>query len=417
MKMKMKKNPFNLSLMAAILLTAFSSACSKEDPIDPPTPPVEDDKLLKGELLENKTLESGKTYRLSGDYTVKAPAVLTIQPGVTIEAIDDNVIDYILVEQGAKVEANGSAEKPIIMTAQKKVAGAWGGIHICGKAPINVNGGLGKSEIGDAPYGGATATDNSGTYRYIRIEYAGVKLDADHEANGFTLYGVGNGTKIEYCQAYKGTDDGFEFFGGTVNVRHLVSTSNSDDSFDWTEGWCGKGQYLVAFQEEAKTLGYECDRLMECDNNSKNNDASPASHPVLANITLRGNNSADENKGISLRAGTQVELYNLLITGKKTSMTVETKQTENALKDGTSKLQCVYLSNKMTSKEGIFQEADFLASGNNAQEYDVEALLKGYVGTAKDGKADLTSVDAFFENAPYVGAVQAEKDWTAGWSK
>ena len=412
----MKKKSFNLSLMAAILLTAFSTACSKEDPINPPTPPV-DDTLLKGELLDNKTLESGKTYKLSGDYTVKAPAVLTIQAGVTIEAIDDNIIDYILVEQGAKVEANGSSDKPIIMTAQKKVAGAWGGIHICGKAPINVNGGIGKSEIGDAPYGGATATDNSGTYRYIRIEYAGVKLDADHEANGFTLYGVGNGTKIEYCQAYKGTDDGFEFFGGTVNVRNLISTSNSDDSFDWTEGWCGKGQFLIAFQEEAKSLGYECDRLMECDNNSKNNAANPVSHPILANITLIGNNSADENKGISLRAGTQVELYNALVTGKKTSMTVETSQTETALKSGISKLESVYLSNKMTSKEGIFQEADFLASGNNAQNFDIASILKGYVGIVKDGKTDLPSVDKFFENAPYVGAVQAEKDWTINWSK
>ena len=116
-------------------------------------------------------------------------------------------------------------------------------------------------------------------------------FDEEHEANGVSFYGVGNGTTVEYLQAYKGSDDGFEFFGGSVNVRYMVVTSCSDDSFDWTEGWNGKGQFLVAFQEAETTLGYDCDCLMECDSNGNNAAATPVAHPVLSNVTLVGNGS------------------------------------------------------------------------------------------------------------------------------
>ena len=146
-------------------------------------------------------------------------------------------------------------------------------------------------------YGGTDDADNSGTLRYVRVEYAGYKFNADKEANGFTFYGVGNGTTVEYLQAYKGSDDGFEWFGGSVNVKHLVSTDNSDDSFDWTEGWTGKGQYLLAVQEEQSTLNYECDALIEADN-SDNETLTPISCPTLANMTLIGNNSTENTRGI-----------------------------------------------------------------------------------------------------------------------
>ena len=185
------------------------------------------------------------------------------------------------------IDARGTADAPIVMTAQRQEAGAWGGIHICGKAPINAGAGA-KSEIGDASYGGNDAHDNSGTLQYVRVEYGGYHL-----------------------QAYGGSDDGFEWFGGTVNVKYLVSTDNTDDSFDWTEGWSGKGQFMVAYQISA-----ECDALMECDNNDNDEVAAPISHPVLANVTLVGNNSDENKRGIRLRAGTEVELYNAIVTGK-----------------------------------------------------------------------------------------------------
>lgn len=301
------------------------------------------EEILQGELTTNKTLEANKVYALSGDYIVKTGATLTIQEGVKIVAMtDDESVDYILVQQGAKIEAVGTKENPIIMTSDKKESGAWGGLHICGKAHTNAEGGTGKSEIGDAAYGGSADNDNSGTLKYIRLENTGYALDSEHEANGISFYGVGNGTTVEYVQAYNGSDDGFEFFGGSVDVKHMVVTNCSDDSFDWTEGWNGRGQFLVAYQEAKETLGFDCDCLMECDNNGKNFAATPVACPTLANLTLIGNGG--EKQGVRLRAGTQVKMYNALITGKGKCLTTETTETEKALVDGTSVLNYVTLA-------------------------------------------------------------------------
>ena len=299
--------------------------------------------ILKGELTANKTLLKDKVYALSGDYIVKTGATLTIQEGVKIVAkTGDESVDYILVQQGAKIEAVGTKENPIIMTSDKKESGAWGGLHICGKAHTNAEGGTGKSEIGDAAYGGSADNDNSGTLKYIRLENTGYALDSEHEANGISFYGVGNGTTVEYVQAYNGSDDGFEFFGGSVDVKHMVVTNCSDDSFDWTEGWNGRGQFLVAYQEAKETLGFDCDCLMECDNNGKNFAATPVACPTLANLTLIGNGG--EKQGVRLRAGTQVKMYNALISGKGKCLTTETTETEKALVDGTSVLNYVTLA-------------------------------------------------------------------------
>ena len=299
--------------------------------------------ILQGELTTNKTLEANKVYALSGDYIVKTGATLNIQEGVKIvDMTDDESVDYILVQQGAKIEAVGTKENPIIMTSDKKESGAWGGLHICGKAHTNAEGGTGKSEIGDAAYGGSADNDNSGTLKYIRLENTGYALDSEHEANGISFYGVGNGTTVEYVQAYNGSDDGFEFFGGSVDVKHMVVTNCSDDSFDWTEGWNGRGQFLVAYQEAKETLGFDCDCLMECDNNGKNFAATPVACPTLANLTLIGNGG--EKQGVRLRAGTQVKMYNALISGKGKCLTTETTETEKALVDGTSVLNYVTLA-------------------------------------------------------------------------
>ena len=301
------------------------------------------EEILQGELTTNKTLEANKVYALSGDYIVKTGATLTIQEGVKIVAMtDDESVDYIFVQQGAKIEAVGTKENPIIMTSDKKESGAWGGLHICGKAHTNAEGGTGKSEIGDAAYGGSADNDNSGTLKYIRLENTGYALDSEHEANGISFYGVGNGTTVEYVQAYNGSDDGFEFFGGSVDVKHMVVTNCSDDSFDWTEGWNGRGQFLVAYQEAKETLGFDCDCLMECDNNGKNFAATPVACPTLANLTLIGNGG--EKQGVRLRAGTQVKMYNALISGKGKCLTTETTETEKALVDGTSVLNYVTLA-------------------------------------------------------------------------
>ena len=406
----MKKN-WKFATMALIAgVSLFATSCSSdEDPVNNPGDGGEDTYVLDSDITDYVTLETGKTYTLNGGVHVKSGATLTIQPGVTIVAQHDETVDYILIEQGAKIDAQGTAAQPIVMTSEKKEAGAWGGLHICGYA--HTNNGSGKSEIGNAPYGGNYDADNSGTLKYIRLEYTGYAFDEEHEANGVSFYGVGNGTTVDHLQAYQGADDGSDFFGGSVNVKYMVVTSCSDDSFDWTEGWNGKAQFLVAYQEGESSLGYACDCLMECDNNGTNNAATPVAHPTIANATLIGNGG--DAQGVRLRAGTQVELYNTIITGKGKPLTVETNETENALKDGTSKLEYVAISGELSSKQGIYTNADFAQATGNLTNQEFSWTGK-YVGTLDGGK-DL-SADSFFTKTDYKGAVKSGDDWTSGWT-
>lgn len=404
------KSQIKFLTAAVIASMAFATACNNTD--NKP-----DDTTLKGEIptgttltgniTANATLTSGSSYKLSGGLHVKAGNTLTIEPGVTVVAVDDDAPDYILIEQGAKIDAQGTASNPIVMTSELKKSGAWGGIHICGRAHTNAGEGV-LSEIGNAPYGGSDDSDNSGTLRYIRLEYTGFALDEEHEANGISFYGVGNGTTVEYVQAYKGSDDGFEFFGGSVNVKHMVVTDCTDDSFDWTEGWNGRGQFLVAYQSGEE----ECDCLMECDNNGNNFDATPVAHPILSNLTLVGDNSANNTRGIRLRAGTQAEIYSSIITGKAKCITLETEQTEQALLSGTSKLQHIAMSSDLNSENGIYTAEMFAAATGNSTDY-VNALANDYVGTLSGG---VTPDDPFFTRVDYKGAVSASDDWTSGWT-
>lgn len=405
------KSQIKFLTAAVIASMAFATACNNNTDNNP------DDTTLKGEIptgttltgniTANATLTSGSSYKLSGGLHVKAGNTLTIEPGVTVVAVDDDAPDYILIEQGAKIDAQGTASNPIVMTSELKKSGAWGGIHICGRAHTNAGEGV-LSEIGNAPYGGSDDSDNSGTLRYIRLEYTGFALDEEHEANGISFYGVGNGTTVEYVQAYKGSDDGFEFFGGSVNVKHMVVTDCTDDSFDWTEGWNGRGQFLVAYQSGEE----ECDCLMECDNNGNNFDATPVAHPILSNLTLVGDNSANNTRGIRLRAGTQAEIYNSIITGKAKCITLETEQTEQALLSGTSKLQHIAMSSDLNSENDIYTAEMFAAATGNSTDY-VNALANDYVGTLSGG---VTPDDPFFTRVDYKGAVSASDDWTSGWT-
>lgn len=325
---------------------------------------IENGTTLKGTITSDVTLTAGSTYKLSGEYIVEDGATLNIEAGVKIISIYDDIVDYILVKQGGKINAVGTSSAPIVMTSEKEEPGAWGGIHICGKAHTNAEGGKGSSEIGGATYGGNDDADNSGTLKYVRVEYSGYAFDSEHEANGITFYGVGNGTTAEYCQAYKGSDDGFEFFGGSVNVSNLVSVSCSDDSFDWTEGWNGTATNLVAYQEAEETLGYDCDCLIEADNNENNYAATPVAHPVLKNLILVGNNSAAGNRGIRLRRGTQVEIDGAKVCGKKNAVTLESEETENALLAGTSKLANMTVDSELRSEKNIYTNDNFVSAGN-----------------------------------------------------
>ena len=325
---------------------------------------IEDGTTLQGTITSDVTLEAGNTYYLSGEYIVEDGATLNIEEGVTIISIYDDIVDYILIKQGGKINAQGTASQPIVMTSELEEPGAWGGIHICGKAATNAEGGQGNSEIGGATYGGDDDDDNSGVLSYVRVEYTGYAFDEEHEANGITFYGVGSGTTVNHCEAYMGNDDGFEWFGGSVNVSYMVVVSCADDSFDWTEGWSGTGSYMVAFQESESTLGYDCDCLIEADNNENDYQATPVSHPILSNLILVGNNSEANTRGIRLRRGTEAEITDAQVCGKSKCVTLESEETENALVDGTSILKGIEATTELVSENGIYTNDDFEADGN-----------------------------------------------------
>lgn len=276
----MKKLVFSLSLLSLI----FASCTSSDD--DVVTPPAAGSGEITGDITASKTYIKG-TYTLSGTVRVKSGATLTFEAGSTITADVTNGTDVLLVEKGGLLNIAGTAAEPVVFTEKSKTAGSWGGIILFGDAPI-VSGKTADgtpittatSEDGtNIVYGGSNRTHSSGSLKYARVEYAGKKiLDGNSEMNGFSFYAVGSGTVLENLVSYKGADDGFEFYGGTVSAKNLISYGNTDDSFDWQDGWQGQANTnWYAYQTGAGNFG------MEIESKSVNN----AFFPKVSNITLR----------------------------------------------------------------------------------------------------------------------------------
>ena len=272
---------------------------------------------LAGSYDADLTLDPINTYILNGSLIMLDGTTLTIPAGMTIKASSSGASVYIAISQGAKIIANGTPNEPIVLTsnATNPAAGDWGGLILLGKAPINsvVAGATSTSEIASLPYGGTNPADNSGTIQYLRVEYSGGAADGQSENNGLSFYGVGNGTTVQYVESFEGKDDGFEFFGGTVEVSFLYSVNNQDDSIDWTEGFSGKITNAYVKHGADHDKGIEADGY----NSDYGNNASPKfwANPTLTNITIIGNGSTTGGEAIRLRVGTKASLNNIYIQG------------------------------------------------------------------------------------------------------
>ncbi|WP_431132592.1 multidrug transporter [Psychroserpens mesophilus] len=273
--------------------------------------------FLSGTYTTDLELDANNSYVVNGPLIMASGTTLTIPAGMTIEALAAGANVYIAISQGARIIANGTADSPIILTsdASSPAAGDWGGLILLGKAPINSVSGTATStsEIASLPYGGTNVSDDSGILRYVRVDYSGGAADGQSENNGFSFYGVGNGTIVEYIQAYEGKDDGIEFFGGTVNASFISVVNAQDDSIDWTEGF--SGTITNAYVKH----GSEHDKGIEADgyNTDIGNNSSPIffSKPTVNNLAIYGNGSSTGNEAIRLRAGTQGIFTNVYIEG------------------------------------------------------------------------------------------------------
>lgn len=274
----MKKNIFSLLSLALVLSATSCTVEIREDadingggtPSNGTTGAVLDGTgTLAGTLKQNTTVKKG-TYALEGIVKVPEGITLTIEAGATFTA-KTSVGSSLVVLQGGKIFAEGTAAEPVVFTSDNKKPGDWGGVTLYGNAPIKAINGASKalSEDGNnVYYGGDNPNDNSGSLRFVRVEYGGKKIgDGTSETNSMTFYSVGAGTILENLVSYKGTDDGYEFFGGTVSGKNLVSYGNYDDSFDWQDGWSGQNNSnWFAYQTAIGNFGMEIEASGNADN-------------------------------------------------------------------------------------------------------------------------------------------------------
>lgn len=388
--------------------------------------------FIEGKITSDMTLTASREHILKGAVFVENGATLTIEPGTTIygEGVSNAAL---IIAQDSKIMAEGTREAPIVFTSDaldgSRARGQWGGLIINGRAPSNQGITFGEGDTG--AFGGNNPTDNSGVLKYVRVEYAGIEFSPDNELNGIAFQGVGSGTVVDYVQVHLNQDDGIEMFGGTVNIKHALVTGARDDSFDWTDGWTGKGQFWIAQQR-----GDEADNGFENDNSSKNNDATPRSAPTIYNATLVGDpKGPTSDTGMLVREGAAGIYRNIIVHGfkNKTGLDIDNASTIAQANSGGLTIQNTIFSNNQPGNfadpDEDFDEAAW-AMDPTFNNLEADAKLTNPLNlTGPDFRpqADSPAVngtvpvasppgDGFFEPVNYIGGMGPNDNWTAGWT-
>ncbi len=452
-------------LLASLSLTIFFGACKDKNPTTVDPTPESDVVELSGDISANQTLTSDKKYLLKGFVYVKSGATLTIQPGTVIMG-EKASKGTLVVARGGKVMAEGTATQPIVFTSAQATGarreGDWGGVILLGKAPINPDGGEAKIEGGLTPtaggsekdyiyYGGSDASDNSGTLKYVRIEFAGVAYSPDNEINGLTMGGVGAGTTISYVQVYRSGDDAYEWFGGTVNCDHLIATYTWDDDFDTDFGYSGKVQFGLA-QRVLTTADVSGSNGFESDNDGNGSTHTPQTKAMFSNMTIVGPIATKGNSGINanfqhgaqIRRNSSETIINSIFTGYPVGLYIDdTKGTPTSAN---------MIAGNLKFKNNIFAgcTVPFKATLNDTDPAAWTALMNATNTTvleespmagiadaykfspavsSKTGRpsfvlkssspaiagADFTGVSGF-QSVAYRGAFDTSNDWTKDWT-
>lgn len=329
----MKIKFLTIGLFAATLAAVTFTSCTKTKEVEKI---VYVDKYIDTSIkyetltgsIATQTLDATKRYLIKGTASVDDGATLTIPAGTKLFG-EKSTKGLLIVKKGGKLIANGTASNPIVFTSNQgkgeREQGDWAGLVILGKANVNQNNPAIEGVTPAVNYGTFQSTandaDNSGSLQYVRIEFAGIALTPNNETNSLTLGAVGSGTTIDYVQVTYGGDDGFEWFGGTVDAKHLVSMASWDDDFDTDFGFSGKVQFAVSIRDpfnadQSGSNGFESD------NDATGSLANPKTSPVFSNVTVLGP-VFDSAKAVSgnyqhamhLRRNTELSMFNSVIAG------------------------------------------------------------------------------------------------------
>lgn len=373
---------------------------------------------IKGIIDQDLTLTADKTWAIAetvkigrgnetltqAEYDALAGYTLTIEAGTKIVGTTGTAL---IITRGSKIQANGTAAAPIIMSSTDDGydgRGEWGGLVIQGRAISNDCPDTGvcniEGEGKSGKYGGTDNADDSGTLRYVVVAEGGAVVGVADELNGIGFMAVGSGTTVDYVQVHNNFDDGVEFWGGTVNVNHLVLTNNQDDSIDWDRGFTGTITNALVIQN---TDTDAADNGIESDNNKDSMDALPRSKPTLTNVTLVGN-AADN--GIKHRLGSAAVLNNVIVNGFKTCLDIDDQASGNLVDT-----DIVYTN-------VVFSCASPVKSDNEQAGVDyAQLVIDSQVSSVKTDSVGTLNADYVWSAAgEATGAVTADNLWHKGWT-
>ncbi|MFA6278067.1 MAG: hypothetical protein WC622_15040 [Pedobacter sp.] len=309
-------------LLCAMSVLIFLASCSKNSGGGDINPPVNSNTVeVSADVTAATTWTADKIYVLKGNIFVTNNATLTIEPGTIIKG-DKATKGALIISRGSKIMAVGTVDKPIVFTssiaAGARAQGDWGGIILLGKAQNNLGTSVTIEGISDnsdkGKHGGTDNADNSGTLKYVRIEYAGIALGPDNEINGLTFGSVGSGTTIDYVEVYRSGDDAYEWFGGAVNCSHLLAIDSWDDDFDTDNGFSGKVQFGLS-QRLAVTADVSGSNGFESDNNGAGDNTTPQTSAVFSNMTVlgpvgQGSVNANFQHAAQIRRNSAISIFN-----------------------------------------------------------------------------------------------------------
>ena len=374
---------------------------------------------ISANITANRTLFADTTYTLQGFIQVANNATLTIQPGTKILGDFATTGSSLFITRGSKIDAQGTASNPIVFTSSRAAGtrqpGDWGGLIIIGNGLINRSGtitiegtGNGVNNPAQTYSGGSSNTDNSGILRYVRVEFAGYATATDQELNSFTIAAVGSGTTFDYLQAMGGLDDSFEFFGGAVDGKHLVSYESGDDHFDISEGYVGRLQYLIAFQSRIipprSAAGSPSSDPQGIENDGCNGagcdlgqNSTPLTIPILANFTLIGVGTSNGvtlpaagGRGAMLRRGTGGYYVNGIIA-RWPSAAISFRDTTTFIRQTEGNF---VLSNILLAENGALFDPQVLSGGlpTATRQYTADTTANRLSTVAGTASALFTSV-------------------------